>query len=141
MGAVGVAVDYTEDAEAFGSALAGLGTPPNSTYKAVVFISTNRDAMWKHGTAIDPAQAKNTSTNAFLDHAKMSLREFMRAGGGFVGIHNAFGTESNWPYYEGLLGNANYYSNGPLQSGKAVIVANDSSTDGLPSSLTFTDRW
>jgi len=95
MGAVGVAVDYTEDAEAFGSALAGLGTPANSTYKAVVFISTNRDAMWKHGTAIDPTQAKNTSTNAFLDHAKMSLREFMRAGGGFVGIHNAFGTESN----------------------------------------------
>src|SRR5438270_7327800 len=141
MGAVGVAVDYTEDAEAFGSALAGLGTPAKSTYKAVGFNSTNRDAMWKHGTATDPAQAKNTSTNAFLDHAKMSLREFMRSGGGFVGIHNAFGTESNWPYYEGLLGNANYYSHGPVQSGKAVVVASDSSTDGLPKTWTFTDEW
>ena len=141
MGEVGVAVDWTEDVEAFGSALAGLGTPANSTYKAVIFISTNRDALWKHGTAVDPTQAKNTSTNAFLDHGKMSLREFLRAGGGFVGIHNAFGTESNWPYYEGLLGNANYYSHGPFQTGTVDVVAGDSSTDGLPAAWGFKDEW
>ena len=41
----------------------------------------------------------------------------MRSGGGFVGIHNAFGTEYNWPYYEGLLGNANYYNHGANQDG------------------------
>ena len=141
MGAAGVAVDYTEDVEAFASALAGLGTPPNSNYKAVIFISTNRDALWKHGTAVDPTQAKNTSTNAYLDHAKVSLRQFMRAGGGFVGIHNAFGTEYGWPYYEGLLGNANYYSHGPEQDGISVVVASDSSTDGLPASWAFKDEW
>lgn len=141
MGEQGVAVDWTEDVEAFASALAGLGTPANSTYKAVVSISTNRDAMWDHGTAVDPTQAVNTSASAFLDHAKMSLREFLRAGGGFVGIHNAFGTESNWPYYEGLLGNANYYSHGPEQTGTVHVVAGDSSTDGLPATWGFKDEW
>jgi hypothetical protein len=141
MGDVGVSVDWTEDVEAFASALAGLGTPPSNTYKAVIFISSNRDAMWDHGTAVDPTQAVNTSAGAFLDHAKMSLREYMRGGGGFVAIHNAFGTESNWPYYEGLLGNANYYSHGPEQTGNVDVVAGDSSTDGLPKTWEFKDEW
>ena len=49
--------------------------------------------------------------------AKVTLRQYMRAGGGFVAIHNAFGTEYNWPWYEGLLGNANYYDHGSFQNG------------------------
>jgi type 1 glutamine amidotransferase len=65
----------------------------------------------------------------------------MRAGGGFVGIHNAFGTEYNWPYYEGLLGNANYYDHGANQNGDIVIVNKDSSTNGLPARIPFKDEW
>jgi len=142
MAEVGVAVDYTEDVQTLATQLAGLGTPPNGNYKAVIFISTSRDALWKHGTAIDPAQAKNTSTNAYLDHAKVSLRQFIRGGGGFVGVHNAFGTEYNWPWYEGLLGNANYYSHGPFQEGDVQTVAkSDSSTDALPARWHFKDEW
>ena len=45
----------------------------------------------------------------------------MRGGGGFVAIHNAFGTEYNWPWYEGLLGNANYYTHGAFQDGEVVV--------------------
>ena len=62
-------------------------------------------------------------------------------GGGFVGIHNAFGTEYNWPWYEGLLGNANYYDHGANQNGDAVVVAKDSSTAGLPARWPFRDEW
>jgi type 1 glutamine amidotransferase len=111
-------------------------------YKAVIFASTSRDTLFAHGRAVDPALAINTATSAHLDAAKTALRQYIRAGGGFVGIHNAFGTEYNWPWYEGLLGNANYYDHGANQDGMVNIVArNDSSTDGLPKVWPFRDEW
>ena len=54
--------------------------------------------------AVNPTSAVNTTTSAYLDQGKVNLRQFIRGGGGFVAIHNAFGTEYNWPWYEGLLG-------------------------------------
>jgi uncharacterized protein len=110
-------------------------------YKAVIFASTSRDTLWKHGTAIVPTSAVNTTTGAHLDAAKTALRQYMRAGGGFVAIHNAFGTEYNWPYYEGLLGNANYYDHGQFQDGEVLTIARDPSTDGLPGRWAFKDEW
>ncbi|HEX2542718.1 MAG TPA: ThuA domain-containing protein [Caldimonas sp.] len=135
LNAEGIQVDWTEEV----TRLPGAG---NTTYKAVIFLNNSRDALWKHGTAVDPAQAVNTSTSAYLDQGKVNLRQFIRAGGGFVGIHNAFGTEYNWPWYEGLLGNANYYDHGANQNGTVQIVtANDSSTNGLPMRWEFRDEW
>ena len=129
----GVTVDYTEDV----NQLSNL-----NQYKAVIFVSTSRDTLWKHGTAVVPGSAVNTTTNAHLDAAKTALRQYMRAGGGFVGIHNAFGTEYNWPWYEGLLGNANYYDHGQFQDGTVNIVAkSDSSTAGIPATFPFKDEW
>jgi uncharacterized protein len=131
MGEQGVAVDWTEDV----TRLSNL-----NQYKAVIFASTSRDTLWKHGTAVDPASAVNTRTGAHLDAGKTALRQYIRAGGGFVGIHNAFGTEYNWPWYEGLLGNANYYDHGANQNGTVNIVNADSSTAGL-GSFGFRDEW
>jgi type 1 glutamine amidotransferase len=128
----GVAVDWTEDV----TRLSNL-----NQYKAVIFASTSRDALWEHGTAVAPGTAVNTTTSAHLDAAKTALRQYMRAGGGFVGIHNAFGTEYNWPYYEGLLGNANYYDHAANQDGVSVVVNADSSTEGLPLRWDFRDEW
>ena len=133
MEAVGVEVHWTEDVNTFAGQLG-----PGSDYKAVIFLSTSRDALWKHGTAVVPASAVNTSTNAHLDAGKTALRQFIRSGGGFVGIHNAFGTEYNWPWYEGLLGNANYYDHGAFQDGLVKIVNRDSSTSGIGNSLSKT---
>ena len=129
----GVAVDWTEDVTQLNNL---------NQYKAVIFASTSRDTLWKHGTAVSPNSAVNTTTNAHLDAAKTALRQYMRAGGGFVAIHNAFGTEYNWPYYEGLLGNANYYDHGRFQDGDVKIVAmKDYSTNGLPARFAFKDEW
>ena len=128
----GVEADWTEDVTRISSL---------HRYRAVIFASTSRDTLFAHGRAIDPALAINTSTSAHLDAAKTALRQYMRAGGAFVGIHNAFGTEYNWPYYEGLLGNANYYDHGANQDGTAVVVAKDSSTAGLPPRWPFRDEW
>lgn len=132
LNAEGIMVDITEDV----TQLSNL-----NQYKAVIFMSPTRDTFWKHGTAVSPTSAVNTTTNAHLDAAKTALRQYMRAGGGFVGIHNAFGTEYNWPYYEGLLGNANYYDHGANQLGTAHVVSADPSTAGLPENFQTIDEW
>jgi type 1 glutamine amidotransferase len=109
----GWTLDYTEDVKE----LANL-----SGYNAVIFYSTSRDIL--------------------DDTAKTALRQYMRAGGGFVGIHNAFGTLYNWPYYEGLLGGANFYTHDPQRDGEVVIVdSKDVSTKGLPKRWKLKDEW
>ncbi|WP_426512838.1 ThuA domain-containing protein [Dactylosporangium sp. McL0621] len=112
----GFAVDWTEDVTQLAS--------PNQLfrYNAVIFYSTSRDTL--------------------DDAAQTSLRQYIRGGGGFVGVHNAFGTEYNWPWYEGLLGGANYYDHGPAQSGTVRTVdRRDVSTAGLPATWSFKDEW
>jgi type 1 glutamine amidotransferase len=112
----GFGVDYTED-------LAQVASPNQLfRYNAVIFFSTSRDTL--------------------DDAAQTALRQYIRGGGGFVGIHNAFGTEYNWPWYEGLLGGANYYDHGPLQLGTVRSVdKKDVSTKDLPDQWQFTDEW
>lgn len=109
----GIKLDYTEDPKVMTRL---------SDYNAVIFFSTSREVL--------------------DDDGKTALRQYMRAGGGFVGIHNAFGTLYNWPYYEGLLGNANFYDHGPERGAEIVIVDDaDSSTRHLPKRWRFTDEW
>ncbi|MEV5842260.1 ThuA domain-containing protein [Streptomyces sp. NPDC051985] len=112
----GFQVDYTED-------VTQLASPANLfKYNAVIFFSTSRDAL--------------------DDAAQTSLRQYIRGGGGFVGIHNAFGTEYNWPWYEGLLGGANFYDHGSEQSGTVVTTdRKDVSTKDLSRTWSFTDEW
>src|SRR5882762_10612861 len=112
----GFAVHYTED-------VAQLATPGQLfRYNAVIFFSTSRDTL--------------------DDAAQTSLRQYLRGGGGFVGIHNAFGTEYNFPWYEGLLGGANFYDHGRLQPGTVVTVdSRDASTSNLPAKWGFEDEW
>lgn len=106
-------VDYTEDVTQMTSL---------NGYNAVIFLSTSRDAL--------------------DDGAKTALRQYMRAGGGFVAIHNAFGTLYNWPYYEGLLGGTNFYSHLPAREGDVVIInRKDASTSTLPARYRFHDEW
>ncbi len=106
-------LDYTEDV----TQLTNL-----SGYNAVVFFSTSREIL--------------------DDTAKTALRQYIRAGGGFVGIHNAFGTLYNWPYYEGLLGGANFYTHDPARDGDVVMVnSTDVSTKGLPKRWKLKDEW
>ncbi|MEU8075018.1 ThuA domain-containing protein [Catellatospora citrea] len=112
----GFGVDYTEDVTRLASAGQLFG------YHAIIFFSTSRDTL--------------------DDGAQTALRQYIRGGGGFVGIHNAFGTEYNWPWYEGLLGGANYYDHGPNQQATVrTLSRRDASTAGLPTTWTFTDEW
>ncbi|MEN3360129.1 MAG: uncharacterized protein V7637_4111, partial [Mycobacteriales bacterium] len=70
----GIQADWTED-------VSQLDTPAKLLrYDGVVFLSTSRDIL--------------------DDSAQTSLTQYMRAGGGFVAIHNTLGTEYNWPYFQ-----------------------------------------
>lgn len=121
LAAAGIAADWTEDVTILGGRI--------NNYKAVIFASSNRDTLWN---------AAATTSN---DAARTALRNYLRRGGGFVALHNAFGAEYNWPYYEGLLGNANFYNHGPNRNGNVVITSADPSTAGVPATFGFQDEW
>lgn len=110
----GIAVDYTEDLSQFKRL---------DKYQAVVFLSSNRDTLDLAG--------------------ETALMQYIRGGGGFVGIHNAFGTEYDWPYYEGLLGGANYYNHGHDRDGTLEVMNHeDVSTKFITGDTqAFHDEW
>ncbi|WP_146188116.1 ThuA domain-containing protein [Mycetocola zhujimingii] len=109
----GIQADYTEDLASFSRL---------NSYQAVVFLGSNRD------TLDDPAQT--------------NLMQYVRGGGGFVGVHNAFGAEYHWEWYEGLLGGANFYDHAPNRPGTIeTINKKDVSTNFMPRKWGFTDEW
>ncbi len=116
----GITADWTETPGNFS---------PNN-YGAVILASGNRDNLF------DATQVSPTTPMT-------NLRNYMRRGGGVVAIHNAFGANYNWPYYEGLLGNANFYNHGPNRAGTVQLIGNDPSTTGagVAASFEFQDEW
>ncbi len=108
----GIKADYTEDLTKFNL----------NNYQAVIFMSSNRDTL--------------------DDTAQTTLMQYIRGGGGFVGIHTAFGAEYSLPYYEGLLGGANFFNHGPNRDGTVETINNrDVSTTGMPETWPFKDEW
>jgi type 1 glutamine amidotransferase len=105
----GFALDVSDDPTVF--------TSDNlRRYDAVIFSNTNNEAF--------------TS-----DEQRRALQTYVRAGGGFVGVHSASGSERNWPWYFQLLGGT--FVRHPPQQDFTVDVVDRShpSTGFLP------DRW
>src|SRR5690242_13845939 len=88
-------VDNTEDATAFSDANL-------AQYKAIVFLCTTGDVL---------------TNNA----QQTALQNFVRAGGGWVGIHSAADTLHNWSWYGGLVG-AYFDSHPAVQSGTVKVI-------------------
>ncbi|MGW0927690.1 lectin [Streptomyces sp. NPDC002644] len=107
-------VDATEDPQAF--------TAGNlAQYKAVVFLSTTGDVL------------NATQQTAF--------EQYIRGGGGYVGVHAAADTEYDWPFYEGLAG-ALFHSHPAIQS--ATVEVEDRAHDAtahLGGTWQRTDEW
>lgn len=79
----GFAVDVTDDPAAF--------TDENlKQYDALVFSNTNNDVF-------------------DTDAQRVALMRYIQAGGGFVGIHSASGTERKWKWFKQLLGATFYW--------------------------------
>jgi type 1 glutamine amidotransferase len=111
---LGCAVDATEDPAVFTSD----GLAP---YAAVVFLSTSGE---------------------ILNHAaKAAFEGFVRAGGGFVGVHGASTTEYGWPFYEQLVGA--WFDRHPAvqRATMRVIDRAHPATEHLDPTWTWTDEW
>jgi type 1 glutamine amidotransferase len=90
-------------------------------YKAVIFLNTTGDIL-------DDDQQK-------------TIEDYVKAGGGFVGIHAATDTEVDWPWYNKMVG-ATFLSHPEQQ--KAVINVVDRThptTSFLPEKWERTDEW
>lgn len=112
--AEGFTVVATEDPAQFSAAnLAG--------YAAVVWLSTTGDVLDREQQA--------------------AFEQYVRGGGGFVGIHSAADTEYDWPWYGGLVGA--YFASHPQVQPATVRIVDPThpSTAGLPATWTRTDEW
>ncbi len=110
-------VDTTEDASVFNQ-------KDLEQYNVIVFLSTTGDIL-----------------NAEQENA---LRQFMQAGGGWLGIHAAADTEYEWSWYNELVGA--YFDGHPSDPNvrQATIVLEDSthlSTAHLPQRWERSDEW
>jgi hypothetical protein len=110
----GFAVEHTEEPGAF-------ELPSLARFAAVVFLNTTGDVL-------DAAQ-------------QTAFETYVRAGGGFVGIHSAADTEYDWTWYGQLIGA--YFARHPHIQQAAVDVADTDhlSTRCVPQRWVRTDEW
>jgi cytochrome c len=110
----GFAVETTEDAVRFSDAVL-------ARYKVVVFLNTTGDVL-------DTGE-------------KAAFEQYIRSGGGFVGIHSASDTEYGWPWYGRLVGT--WFVSHPQIQRATIHIANPDhpSMKGLPALWERTDEW
>jgi type 1 glutamine amidotransferase len=109
--------DFTEDAALFSYERLTL-------YDAVIFLLTT-------GGVLDTAQ-------------EAAFERYIRAGGGFVGVHSASDTEYGWAWYGGLVGahnNQQIKHSGVVSATIQVVDHAHASTAALPDRWTRTDEW
>jgi type 1 glutamine amidotransferase len=83
----------------------------------------------------------NSNNEAFAnDEQRAAFKRFIEAGGGFVGIHSASGSERSWPYYWAVLGGK--FVVHPKMQTFTVSVAdqNFAAAKGLPAEFEWTDE-
>ncbi|MCU7552508.1 ThuA domain-containing protein [Chitinophagaceae bacterium LB-8] len=107
-------VDTTTDSTFFTSANL-------KKYAAVIFLSTTGNVLSSDG--------------------EKAFEQYIRSGGGYVGVHSATDTEYDWPWYGKLAGA--YFLNHPEQQ-EAVLKKTSVkhiSTDHLPDEWKRKDEW
>ncbi len=115
MGAeAGFAVDASDDPKVF--------TDENlKKYKALVFSNSNNEAFEN-------------------DAQRDAFQRYIRAGGGFVGIHSASGSERTWPYFTSVVG-GKFLRHPKMQSFVVRVKDRDHpATRHLPATFEWTDE-
>ena len=83
----------------------------------------------------------NSNNQAFSDDAQRdAFKRYIEAGGGFVGIHSASGSERDWPYFWSVLGGK--FAAHPRQQPFTVRVVDPdfAAVKGVPAQFTWTDE-
>lgn len=85
----------------------------------------------------------NTDSEVLNDPARRAFERYIRAGGGWVGVHAAAASEYGWAWYGQLLGGAAYFLGHPaVQPARVQVeIADHASTAHLQQSFTLTDEW
>lgn len=83
----------------------------------------------------------NTTGNVLSDEQQQAFEQYIRAGGGYVGVHAAADTEYGWPWYGKLVGA--YFVKHPEQQVATLNIVNRKSiaTKHLPATWTRKDEW
>ena len=106
--------DFTEDAAAF--------TVTNlARYQVVVFL--------------------NNCGDLFNEEQRAAFQGYMRAGGGFAGIHCPIDCEKSWPWFSQLLGTRFLIHPAVMPGTIEVEDRTNPSTAHLPKRWTRTDEW
>jgi type 1 glutamine amidotransferase len=96
-------------------------TPNLKQYRALIFSNSNNQAF-------------------DTDDQRAAFKAFIRAGGGFVGIHSASGSERDWDYYQQVLG-AKFKRHPKLQPFTVQVVAPKfPAARGVPASFEWEDE-
>jgi len=83
----------------------------------------------------------NTTGNTFNEQQEKALKQFMQAGGGFMGIHAATDIEFNCPWFGKMVG-AYFDSHPQIQKANITVTNKDHpSTSFLPDRWIRTDEW
>ncbi len=91
-------------------------------YKAIVFDNTNNEIFDS-------------------EDQKEALQRYIRAGGGFVGIHSATGSMRKWPWFWSVVG-GKFSRHAKLQTFTVKVKdSNDISTTHLPPTFEWTDEF
>lgn len=110
----GFAVDVSEDPKLFTDATL-------KQYQALVFANSNNEAFEN-------------------DEQRDAFKRYIQAGGGFVGIHSASGSERKWPYYWSVLG-GKFLRHPKLQKFTVRVKdANHPATKELPATFEWEDE-
>lgn len=83
----------------------------------------------------------NSNNEAFAnDGERDAFKHYIEAGGGFVGLHSASGSERNWPYYWSVLGGK--FVEHPVEQKFTVKVVDAAfpATKGVPAEFEWTDE-
>ncbi|HWW01375.1 MAG TPA: ThuA domain-containing protein [Candidatus Acidoferrum sp.] len=91
-------------------------------YKAIIFDNTNNEILEN-------------------DDQKAALQGYIRAGGGFVGIHSASGSMRDWPWFWSVLG-GKFSRHAKMQTFTVKVTDQaDISTAHLPQTFQWTDEF
>jgi type 1 glutamine amidotransferase len=85
----------------------------------------------------------NTDSEVMNDAGRRAFERYIRAGGGWVGVHAASATETGWAWYGQLIGGGAFFRGHPaVQPAQVnVEIADHPSTRHLPQSFTLQDEW
>jgi type 1 glutamine amidotransferase len=85
---------------------------------------------------------RDPNSEWFVGARRVALQNFVRGGGGVVGIHAAADSHRNWPWYRQMIGGVFRMHPPGTPSGTVTVVDGDHpATRNLPQTIQRTDEW